>query len=83
MARSNASPDELENVEIFALYEGGSVSLASKGENYYITVDESALMDIIDEGDSEEKYSPNVYDFDSKEKRDEILQLRYARHGAG
>lgn len=71
------------NERVVARFEGGSVSIANRGEKKVVIVDESAMLDLLSAEDSAGMTPVSMYEFDSENDRRKFLLERYGINNEG
>jgi hypothetical protein len=68
----------VENQQVFARFEGGTVYTAEVGGKYLVLVNEAAMADLLDATDDVQQFG-NTLTFNSSDERAEYLQQRYGQ----
>ena len=68
----------VENQQVFARFEGGTVYTAEVGGKYLVLVNEAAMADLLDATDDVQAFG-NTLAFNSSDERADYLQRRYGQ----
>lgn len=68
----------VENQQVFARFEGGTVYTAEVEGKYLVLVNEAAMADLLDASDDVKEFA-NTLTFNSSDERAEYLQRRYGQ----
>ena len=68
----------VENQQVFARFEGGTVYTAEVDGKYLVLVNEAAMADLLDATDDVQAFG-NTLAFNSSDERADYLQRRYGQ----
>lgn len=71
---------DYHNETLIKGFEGGSVSIANRGDKKLVIVNEAAALDLLDAADRDGLDAETIYEFDSESSRLAFLQERYDIH---